>query len=173
VRRFCGKSRLWCLVRPSCFFALFAAAIPTYAQQLTCTANVPQAVCKEFDSSFGSNSVWSRARLLNRIQVVITGPLEFKAEQERVNNDADAAAKARQTAGDLNRAGGRQVGRRVFTYELLECAGSFMITRIVISTEAVDSPSEQSTPAEISNHLMFYLAGFTQGMDQAIASSVP
>lgn len=171
--RFCGKSRLWCLVRSGYFFALFAVTIPSYAQQLTCTANVPQAVCKEFDSSFGSNSMWSRSRLLNKIQVVITGPLEFKAEQERIKNEADAAAKARRTVGDLNRAGGRQVGRGAFTYELLECDGSFMVTRIVISTEAVDSSSEQSTPAEISNHLMFYVAGFAQGMDQAIASSVP
>jgi hypothetical protein len=106
------------------------------------------------------------------VQVVITDPAQFRIEKARLEDEMNAAAKRGRSAGDLNRAGGREAGRGAFNYEILECPNSLFVERIIISTEAIDGSLDSSTD-QISERLMFYLVGYTQGLEQGIAGTVP
>lgn len=140
------------------------------AQQVTCTPNVAPAICKQFDLSFGSASMWPRFYSARRVYIVVVDPVQFKAERAKVAAEMEAAAKNRNTVADINRAGGREAGRGVFKYEILECPHSLGVERIVISTEASDSESPIS---ELSEQLLFYVIGYDQGLLQGVGNMTP
>lgn len=152
------------------------AVVPTLAQQVTCSPSVAPEICKQFDSSFGTTSMWPRTSFTKRVQIVITDPAQFKIEKATLKDEINAVTtkwRPGDGVGVLNRAGGRMAGQGVFDYEILECANSVGVTRIVISTEAVGTSVGSSTPDEISQQLLFYLAGYSQGLQQGVAGMQP
>jgi hypothetical protein len=120
--------------------------------------------------------MWPRINYTKSVQIVITDPAQFKIEKARLKDEIDAVAKRWRPGhgvGDLNRAGGREAGQGVFDYEILECGNSMDVTRVVVSTDAIVDSMGSSTPDQISEQLMFYLLGYSQGLQQGIAGMQP
>jgi hypothetical protein len=148
---------------------VFAGTSFLEAQQVTCTPNVTPSICKQFDSNFGTDSMWQAANFTKGVEIVVVDPAQFKAERARWDAEKATAAKNARSVRDINRAGGREAGQGVFDYEILECPNSNTVKRIVISTEAI----RDSSVIELSDRLWFYVVGYDQGLLQGEANVVP
>jgi hypothetical protein len=143
------------------------------AQQVTCTPSVTPELCKKVDSYFGPESVWPKANFTKGVEIVIVDPSQFKAERAKWDAGKEMADRHAKTVGDINRAHSREAGEGVFgaDEEILECPHSSMVERIVISTSALNGTL--GSVSELSDHLVFYVIGYDEGLMRGMTTGVP
>ncbi len=154
---------------------------PACAQSsVVCTADVPPATCK----AYSSNMDWSQVAWLRNVEVVVADPKSFKEEDQKLTQLIETRIKAAKTAGDMNRAGSTKVGTDVFPNILME-AEAGIIRKIFISTDRHATIKggdgkeitlvlpDDGDIERLSDELLYYLMGYSQGHLMGLASTVP
>ncbi len=157
----------------------FVLCAPVVAQSnVVCTADVPSATCK----LYSLNMNWSEFRWVKNVQVVVADQKSFKDEDRKLTQLIENRQKAAKTVGDINRANGTSVGTGVFPNVLMETEGG-VIKKVVISTDRREIIKggdgkdivlpDDGDVEKLSDELLFYLMGYSQGNLMGLARTVP